>query len=218
MLRCTLEAARRNNFSLSFLLLRGRMAEPDQKPDELPLASRFCARPFVIDASQQSARGPGNGLTVARMPQGKGKSGYPHEPPRLRLPLDHRFGMLRLGARVVVEVVMMRIGAALAAKIALHAPFHQLRSRQLRIWGLQNGFRQCWRSPMLVRIGIIGCDALLLHARQPARPLRSMSARWPSLWRSRAAHSGRITRARRRRSRPISRSSKAGNTPRRATT
>ena len=130
MLRCTLEAARRNNFAAFISDSAAVWRKSDQKPDRvLPLASRFCARPFVIDASQQSARGPGNGLTVARMPQGKGKSGYPHEPPCLRLPLDHRFGMLRLGARVVVEVVMMRIGAALAAKIALHAPFHQLRSR-----------------------------------------------------------------------------------------
>ena len=46
--------------------------------------------------------------TVARMPQGKPKSGFPHEPVRPRLPLDHRFGMLRLGVRVVVEAVTMR--------------------------------------------------------------------------------------------------------------
>jgi hypothetical protein len=46
--------------------------------------------------------------TVARMPQGKAKSGFPHEPVRPRLPLDHRFGMLRPGIRVVVEAVTMR--------------------------------------------------------------------------------------------------------------
>jgi hypothetical protein len=46
--------------------------------------------------------------TVARMPQGKAKSGFPHEPQRTRLPLDHRFGMLQPGVKVVVEVVTMR--------------------------------------------------------------------------------------------------------------
>ena len=56
-------------------------------------------RGVVVDATAS---------TVARMPQGKAKSGFPHEPPRPRLPLDHRFGMLRPGVRVVVEAVTMR--------------------------------------------------------------------------------------------------------------
>src|SRR5215469_7867273 len=42
------------------------------------------------------------------MPQGRAKSGFPHEPPRRRLPLDPLFGMLRPGVKVVVEAVTMR--------------------------------------------------------------------------------------------------------------
>ena len=70
----------------------------------------------------------------------------------------------------------------------MHTPFHQSRSRQLRILGLTE---RCSRSPMLVRIGIIGCDTVLLHARRPGRAFRLISARWPSLWRSPAARSKR---------------------------
>jgi hypothetical protein len=46
--------------------------------------------------------------TVALMPQGKAKSGCPHEPQRPRLPLGDRFGMLRPGVNEVVEAVTMR--------------------------------------------------------------------------------------------------------------
>ena len=142
MLRCTLEAARRNNFAAFISDSAAVWRKSDQKPDRvLPLASRFCARPFVIDASQQSARGPGNGLTVARMPQGKGKSGYPHEPPCLRLPLDHRFGMLRPGVRVAVEVVTMRSAPQWRRRSHCTRLFISCAVGRCAFWGLQNGAR-----------------------------------------------------------------------------
>ena len=37
---------------------------------------------------------------------------------------------------------------------------------------LTTGFWQCWRSPMLVRIGVLGCDAAFVHARKPAALLQ----------------------------------------------
>ncbi len=37
---------------------------------------------------------------------------------------------------------------------------------------LTTGFWQCWRSPMLVRIGVLGCDAAFGHARKPAALLQ----------------------------------------------
>ena len=65
---------------------------------------------LLIVAERIVNRVPGGlvASTVARMPQGKPISGFPHEPVRPRLPLDHRFGMLRPGVRVVVEAVTMR--------------------------------------------------------------------------------------------------------------
>ena len=37
---------------------------------------------------------------------------------------------------------------------------------------LTTGFWQCWRSPMLVRIGVLECDAAFVHARKPAALLQ----------------------------------------------
>ena len=55
-----------------------------------------------------AVRYDGHKHTVARMPQGKDKSGCPHEPQRRRLPLGDRFGMLPPGVSVIVEAVTMR--------------------------------------------------------------------------------------------------------------
>jgi len=46
--------------------------------------------------------------TVARMPQGKAKTTFPHELRHPQLPLDYRFGMLQPGVKVVAKAVTMR--------------------------------------------------------------------------------------------------------------
>jgi hypothetical protein len=70
------------------------------------------------------------------MPQGKAKSSFPHEPQRPRLPSVHRFGMLGPGVKVVEAAVTMRLMPPAGGDTALHAPFHELRIRQLGILGL----------------------------------------------------------------------------------
>src|SRR6516225_7865235 len=100
MLRCTLEVARATTLPLLFLILRGRMAEIGSKAGPSAttritiLCTAVCHRPRSRDwsATRFCCQCDGHNPTVARRPEGEDKSGYPHEPPRLRVPLDHRFG------------------------------------------------------------------------------------------------------------------------------
>jgi hypothetical protein len=113
MLRCTVEEwivapAIVARFQVSFAVAYGGNRNKryrlhhDSVRGGLPnLTSTACARGVAADATASNH-------TVARMPQGKAKSGCPHEPQRPRLPLGDRFGMLPPGVSVVVEAVTMR--------------------------------------------------------------------------------------------------------------
>src|SRR5215469_2429359 len=66
--------------------------------------------------------------------------------------------MLRPGVRVVIEVVMMRSAPRWRRRSHCARLFISCAVGSCAFWGLQNGFRQCWRSPMLrVRRSLASC-------------------------------------------------------------